>query len=98
MPRDRIELSTPGFSDQCSTTELPRHYIYIVPNFYFTRKRQSFPLPFVKTYSLFNRIKAGLQRFFIEFQHFRFSTFVYFLHGVGHTIQRYGPRHFYKCS
>lgn len=32
MPRDRIELSTPGFSDQCSTTELPRqvnyHYIY----------------------------------------------------------------------
>ena len=32
MPRDRIELSTPGFSDQCSTTELPRqvnyHYVY----------------------------------------------------------------------
>ena len=24
MARDRIELSTPGFSDQCSTTELPR--------------------------------------------------------------------------
>ena len=30
MPRDRIELSTPGFSDQCSTTELPRHYPYII--------------------------------------------------------------------
>src|SRR6185312_4795257 len=24
VPGDRIELSTPGFSDQCSTTELPR--------------------------------------------------------------------------
>src|SRR5216684_4448942 len=24
MPRVRIELTTPGFSDQCSTTELPR--------------------------------------------------------------------------
>lgn len=32
MPRDRIELSTPGFSDQCSTTELPRHYLYIISN------------------------------------------------------------------
>ena len=32
MPRDRIELSTPGFSDQCSTTELPRHYSYIILN------------------------------------------------------------------
>lgn len=30
MPRDRIELSTPGFSDQCSTTELPRHHRYII--------------------------------------------------------------------
>ena len=34
MPRDRIELSTPGFSDQCSTTELPRHYIHIIPKFW----------------------------------------------------------------
>ena len=34
MPRDRIELSTPGFSDQCSTTELPRHYTYIIPKFW----------------------------------------------------------------
>ena len=32
MPRDRIELSTPGFSDQCSTTELPRHYLNIIQN------------------------------------------------------------------
>ena len=33
MPRDRIELSTPGFSDRCSTTELPRHYLNIIQNF-----------------------------------------------------------------
>ena len=33
MPRDRIELSTPGFSDQCSTTELPRHYRYIIAKY-----------------------------------------------------------------
>lgn len=42
MPRDRIELSTPGFSDQCSTTELPRHYLYIIPNLFFPRKHYSF--------------------------------------------------------
>lgn len=35
MPRDRIELSTPGFSDQCSTTELPRHYLYIISNLFY---------------------------------------------------------------
>lgn len=34
MPRDRIELSTPGFSDQCSTTELPRHYLHIISNLF----------------------------------------------------------------
>ena len=39
MPRDRIELSTPGFSDQCSTTELPRHYIYIILNLGLTRNK-----------------------------------------------------------
>ena len=45
MPRDRIELSTPGFSDQCSTTELPRHYRDIIPNFAFLRnKNDSFLL------------------------------------------------------
>ena len=43
MPRDRIELSTPGFSDQCSTTELPRHYLYIILNF----------MPYIKCKSLF---------------------------------------------
>ena len=29
VPRDRFELSTPAFSAQCSTPELPRHNLTI---------------------------------------------------------------------